>query len=116
MTSAEAKALVIYEGYSGEENAAYVLVHSGEEPSRERMQRLLASLKIVFDDLQRQDIIDRKLSAALWVLGNTIMDDWKTSQHNGGKWSDEFGDDVIGLFSIVESIFLDERVASGTEL
>ena len=106
MTSDEATGLVLYEGGGGDERSLHVLFHGGEDPGPERMRRLLAALRVVFDAHAGKTVLDRGLAAALWAIGNTTWDKyWQWPEHRRAE-RPGLEDEVVELITAVESVFL----------
>ena len=108
MTFNEAKALVLREGLAGEQapdEAAFILLHFGDEPSVERMTNLLVAIKTVYDGLKRETVLDRSLAAALWTLGSAANDCLDAHLKHDRKWRDGAEYEVVDLITAVESVF-----------
>ncbi len=108
MTTEEAKALVLREGLAGEntpEDAAFIMLHFGDDPGRGRVRDLLAALKLVCDDLQGEAAIDKSLAAALWTLGNTANECLYVCEKYRREWPNGTTDDVLELIMAIEGVF-----------
>ena len=110
MTLEEAKALVLREGLAGEhapDDAAFILLHFGDEPSEERMTNLLTAIKTLYDGLKRETVLDRSLAAALWTLANMASDCLDAHMKHNHNWRDGAEYEVVDLITAVESVFHD---------
>ena len=108
MTVEEAKALVLREGLADEntpEDAAFILLHSGDDLGQERMRKLLNALKIVCNGLRGETNMDRSLASALWTLGNSSNDCIFAHNKYGHHWRDGAMDEVLELIMAVEGVF-----------
>lgn len=108
MTVEEAKALVLREGLAGEntpEEAAFILLHFGNDLGKERMADLLRALNIICSGLQGETIMDRGLASALWTLGNSSNDCLFAHNKYGHQWRDGEMDEVLELIMAVEGVF-----------
>jgi hypothetical protein len=110
MTEQGAQELILFEGGSGEDKALFVAVRMGDDPGPERMRRLLTALQIVGDALKGQDLINRELAAALWVLGSTVVSNYEAGERNGIRWREGFFEEIVELMNEVEGIFIGEPV------
>jgi hypothetical protein len=108
MTVEEAKALVLCEGLASEtipKDAAFILLHFGDELSPDRMRNLLEALKIVCDGLQGETIMGRSLASALWTLGNSSNEWLFAHEKYQRQWSGGAMDDVLELIFTIEGVF-----------
>ena len=108
MTLGEAKALVLREGLAGKdtpEDAGFVLLHYGDVPNSESMGSLLRALRLLFEGLQEETVLERPLAAALWSLGNSANDCLFNHQQDERPWLDGEQDDVLELILTIESVF-----------
>ncbi len=108
MTLEEAIALVLREGFAGEDtpdDAALILLHSGDEVNPERMSDLLRALRLLCGGLQGQSGFDRSLAAALWTLGNSANECLAAHEQYKRPWRDGEQDDVLELILTIEGVF-----------
>jgi hypothetical protein len=103
LPSAEAREIVLREARS--DDGLVLCVRQGDDPGPERMHRLISALRILYDDLEGQDSIDRNLAAALHALRIHVCETVSSSKCSR-VWRDEFvALEVYRLAASIESIF-----------
>lgn len=84
-----------------------VTVRNGEDPGPERMQQLISALGVLFQALEGQTELNRKLTAALFTLGSDVpltISSLMTKMLP--NWRREFvGVEVFEMLMGVQSIF-----------
>jgi hypothetical protein len=113
MTIEEARDLIVREGLPPADladDSVYVMLRMGDDPGPERMRGLLGAMGAVFLALRDHREIDRRLAAALWILGETATSHIASWAFEAGtsSWRKGFQDEVAQLQTVIQSIFLDE--------
>lgn len=97
MNPEQALELVIFEGTHID--GMVVGVRSGDDPGRERVQKLYQALMIVERSLRGESSLDRNLAYALYGLTYHMDPTMK-------YWQDaEWFDDYVRILDVIESIF-----------
>ena len=108
MTLEEAKALILHEGLAGEtapKDAAFILLHFGDELSQDRLRNLLKALKVICGGLQGETVVDRSLASALWTLGNSSNECLVAHDQYQRQWPEGAMEDVLELILTIEGVF-----------
>ena len=97
MTNSEALELIIHEGTA--EDGMDVMTRGGEDPGRERVERLKTALALVEQSIRGEPMINRALAEALYCLSFHMSDRVFAWLHC--EWIDVY-DEVLEL---IEAIF-----------
>ncbi len=109
MSPEEAVKLILAEAHAGGAGVL-VAVRNGEDPGAERMRNLILALKTMFHFLEGQLELDRRLAAALFVLGSEVPLTISSLASRGQRWRQGFmEDEVYEMLLGVQSIFDDRR-------
>jgi hypothetical protein len=112
MTSEEAIALIVSEAGTGGDSLL-ITVRRGEDPGSERMRRLNLALSTVFQSLEGDLELDRRLASALFTLGSDVPLTISSLASRGHTWRSGFmEDEVYELLMGVQSIFEDRWLES----
>jgi hypothetical protein len=112
MTSEEAIALIISEAGTGVDSLL-ITVRRGEDPGSERMRQLSLALSTVFQSLEGDLELDRRLASALFTLGSDVPLTISSLASRGHTWRSGFmEDEVYELLMGVQSIFEDRWLES----
>jgi hypothetical protein len=107
MSFEEAIELILYEARGGEDGLL-ASVRLGQEPGVERMRQLILALGTVFELVEGQTELERKLAAALFVLGSDVPLTISSWASKGLVWRKGFmEDEVYEMLMAVQSIFED---------
>jgi len=107
MSLEDAVSLIVSEARSTGDGLL-VSVRNGEDPGTERMVRLIAALRTVFDALSKQAELERHLAAALFTLGSDLPLTISALASQGQVWRRGFMEvEVYELLMAVQSIFED---------
>lgn len=107
MSPSDARKLVIDE--STGESGILVQLRMGRDPGADRMERLFAAIRILFDVLHEKSAIDRGLASALHQLDVQIESQVNSWETRGKTWREALVDEEVPKLALaVESIFSDE--------
>ncbi len=110
MNPEEAVKLILRESHVGT-NGVLAMVRRGEDPGAQRMRDLIRALKTIFDLLQTQTELDRRLAAALFVLGSDVPLSISSWASKGHLWRKGFmEEEVYEMLVAVQSIFDDRWI------
>jgi hypothetical protein len=113
MSEEEAVKLIISEA-SDDGDSLFACVRNGEDPTTERMRRLVSALAVVYYSLGGQEMIDRKLASALFTLGSDVPLTISSLAGKGHSWRKGFmEDEVYELLVGVQSIFEGKEFETG---
>ncbi len=105
----EAVQLILDEGLAPD--GIVVRLRMGDDPGAERMARLIAALRTVFDDLAGAETLDRQLAYALFALachGESPVESWG---RQGRSWRSELVEmELPTLLLAVESVLSGEWI------
>jgi len=104
MTPTEARDLLLAESLAVD--GVLIALRMGDDPGPERMGRLIAALRVIFDQLQGATVIDRELAYALH--GFAVYPDMHVSSwaRQGRKWRPGLVENELpALGFAIESIF-----------
>lgn len=105
MSLEEALRLIFHEAQTGEDNLL-ITVRRGEDPGAERMRQLNTALATLFQSLEGQTELNRKLTAALFTLGSDVPLTISSWASKGQRWRKGFmEEDVYQMLISVQSIF-----------
>jgi len=111
MDAEEAVKLILRESHAASADGVLAIVRQGEDPGAERMRNLIQALKVVFDLLQTQTELDRRLAAALFVLGSDVPLSISSWASKGHMWRKGFMEqEVYEMIMAVQSIFDDRWI------
>ena len=114
MRPREAKQIILDE--AGSDDGIVNAFRMGRDPGPERMRRLIAAIKVLFDRIDGQDRILREVAAALYVLGTEVPAQIESWNRNGAAWRPDLVDrELVELLSAVESMFAGEWLGDVAE-
>lgn len=93
------------------ENSLPVLARMAEDPGEKYFIELKDELKRLFELMEGENNIDRKLAAALFGLSHIAYTNYEAAIHHGKKFRDTLIDpDMIDIEMAVDSIFNGEWI------
>lgn len=96
--------LVLHEATSMD--GIVVLIRMGQDPGRDRMQRLIGALKELDDILRGQTTLDRRLAYAFWALATYVEQNIHSWVREGRQWPPELAnEELVDLLISVEYLF-----------
>jgi hypothetical protein len=111
MDAEEAVKLILREAHAASASGVLATVRAGEDPGAERMRNLNQALKAIFDLLQTQTELDRRLAAALFVLGSDVPLSISSWASKGHVWRKGFmEEEVYEMIMAVQSVFDDRWI------
>ncbi|MGI8656122.1 MAG: hypothetical protein ACR2LC_12995 [Pyrinomonadaceae bacterium] len=111
MDAEEAVKLILREAHAASASGVLATVRAGEDPGAERMRNLNQALRAIFDLLQTQTELDRRLAAALFVLGSDVPLSISSWASKGHVWRKAFmEEEVYEMIMAVQSVFDDRWI------
>ena len=100
----ELEQLVIHESCALD--GIVILIRIGQDPGRERMQRLNAALAELDEYLRGQITLDRRLAYAFWSLAHYVDQELQSWTRAGREWPAELtNEELMELQINVENLF-----------
>ena len=109
LTLDEAVAIVMFEGYPGEEgsdDSLFVLVRMGDDPGTERMEKVIYALNVITTHTGKQHQLDRELVVATWILATEVRGNMQSWARNGLTWRSSFPREVEELSEACHRFFM----------
>ena len=90
MNLTEAKELLFKESMEG---VAYTS-RFGEYPDKEHGLKIIEALKVIYEELKDEDVIERQLAASLFVLNDQVQGNMAGAKDKGIEVPVEFRDEI----------------------
>ena len=114
MSLKEAVELIISEAHASGKDLPGT-IRRGEDPGTERMLELISALGTIFESLDGQTELDRRLAAALFTLGSDVPLTISSLASRGQSWRRDFmEDEVYRMLTGVQSVFEGRRLDPDT--
>ena len=102
MNRKDATHLVLAEAFA--ETGLGMLAELGEDPGFERIEALKLALGFLVDDLANDDVLDRQLVSALFVLGNRVPELLRSRDPNGPSYRETLANQADELVIYVTDL------------
>lgn len=106
----EAVDLVLYEGYldtAPNHGGMWMMFRMGDDPGSERIEKLISAIQFLSVAWEGLPTLDRRVAAALWILGECGISNYESFAAIGRKWRDGYLDQIGRLQTAVELLFFD---------